>query len=197
MKNRLAAVLAVAVLFSVCAWAQSDSVADAAQQNQKKKASHVIDDENLGSALANSGDVQNASASSGTEAGTEKKNPNFVDDDGNPLTAREQVERRKGDVGRWLEAIERSKKSLENAQTEAERKTWKENIANDEKLLAETRKELAEAEAALAREQNPQSQGDDQAAPAPVDNAPEQGGAGSTAPVAGATPPEAGAAPTQ
>src|SRR5205823_13355574 len=64
MKNRLAAVLAVAVLFSVCAWAQSDSVADAAQQNQKKKASHVIDDDNLSSAVANGGDVQNASATS-------------------------------------------------------------------------------------------------------------------------------------
>src|SRR5438270_11347413 len=87
------------------AWAQNGSASDAGQ-NPPKKASHVIDDENLGSALANSGDVQNASASSGTEAGTEKKNPNFVDDDGNPLTAREQVERRKGDVGRWLEAIE-------------------------------------------------------------------------------------------
>src|SRR2546423_4772170 len=118
MKNYSLALIVVGFLFTPV-WAQNDSVAAPAAQSETKRASHVIDDENLGAALANSGDVQNASAAQ--VADKSKKNPDFVDDDGNALTAKEEIDRRKEEEKGWLESIEVCKKRLEGAETDKER----------------------------------------------------------------------------
>src|SRR5438045_4036488 len=113
MKNNLAAMLGVVVLFSVCAWSQSDSIADASRQNQQKKPSHVIDDDNLGSAVANTRDVQNASATVDPPAEADKKETNLSSDSGDkPRSPKEEVDRQQAKVKGWLDTIEVCKKKL-------------------------------------------------------------------------------------
>ena len=180
MKNRLAAVLAVAVLFSVCAWAQSGSVADAAQQNQKKKASHVIDDDNLSSAVANGGDVQNASATSTATPDTDTKDPKDNNQgivrDQKAATPQGEVDRQKAKEKSWLDTIDKCKEHLAKAETDTQREIWTENLAAAEDGLSKTRKELASAE--QDAENAEQNQGSQPAAPASGEtgNPPEQTG---------------------
>src|SRR6478672_2903031 len=114
MKHHVVAVLGVSALLTVAAWSQSDSVADAARQNQQNKTSHVIDDENLGSAIANSRGVQSATATSEPEPEKEAKENKDVSElsvrDQKAATPKEEVERQKLKEKNWLNTIEVCKK---------------------------------------------------------------------------------------
>jgi hypothetical protein len=184
MKTPLLAVLAVLVLTTVSAWSQSDSVADAARQNQQKKASHVIDDENIGSALANTRDVQSATATSEPEPEKDAKDAKIVSElagrDQKAATPKDEVERQRAKKQKWLDTIEICKKKLENAQTDMQRDIWTENLASAEDGLSKTRKDLANAEQEL--QDSEQGQTTQPAPPAAQSgNSPEQSETG-TAP---------------
>lgn len=185
MKTPLFTVLAVLVLTTASAWSQSDSVADAARQNQQKKASHVIDDENIGSALANTGDVQNATASTPPEPDKDSKEESkmiseLANRDQKAATPKAEVERQQAKKQKWLDTIEICKNKLANAQTDMQREIWTENLASAEDGLSKTRKDLANAEQELQESEQSQPQQPTPAADQPG-NSPEQPGTG-TAP---------------
>jgi len=175
MKNNLAAMLGVVVLFSVCAWSQSGSVDPSAQP---KKASHVIDDDNIGSALARSGDVQNASAGEDSQAEEKKTASAASDSDEKPRSPKQEVERQKAKEKGWVDTIELCKKKIANAPSDNQRDIWTENLAAAEDGLSKTRKELANAEQALEEEE--QSHPTQPGAADESGNSSEQTGTGSS-----------------
>jgi len=182
MKNHLLAVLGVLVLTTVSAWSQSDSVADAARQNRQKKASRVIDDENLGSAVANTRDIQSATATTDPEPEKDTKDTKVVselaDRDQKAVTPKGEVERQQAKKQKWLDTIEICKQKLDKAETDMQRDIWTRNLASAEDGLSKTRKDLANAEQELQDSEQGQTQ---PTPPADQGNTAEQSGTG-TAP---------------
>jgi hypothetical protein len=182
MKN-LFALLAVVVVAAVSACAQNDSVADAARQNQQKKASRVIDDDNVGSAIANTRDVQNATASTAPEPEKEAKDTTSVSEaparDQKAATPKAEVERQKAKEKNWADTVDLIKEKIENSQTDAQKDIWREKLASAEDGLSKTRKDLANAEQEL--QESEQNQPAQPAAPAgDAGSAPDQSGTGTS-----------------
>jgi hypothetical protein len=176
--KKLFPVCVVVVAFGLASWAQEQqSLGDAARDNQAKKASRVIDDDNLGSTLSNSNGVQDASAKSAASADDaapqEQKDaavaPAAKEDD----SAKHRLEVLKEKEASWSKTIDMANKHLETA-TGMARDMWVRNLASAEEGLSDTRSKMPEAEAAAKAEEAQQQEQAPAPAPPPTDGSAQQ-----------------------
>jgi hypothetical protein len=173
--KKLLSISGVVLVFTLMSWGQDQqSLGDAARDNQTKKARHVIDDDNLGSAISNSNGVQNASANSPDAANADVKE-NAAD--ATPVAAKEddsakhRLEALKEKEASWSKTIDMANKHLETA-TGMARDMWERNLASAQQGLSDTRSKIPDAEAAAKAEE---AQQQEQApAPAPSDGSTQQ-----------------------
>jgi len=169
-------VCVLVVAFGLASWAQEQqSLGDAARDNQAKKASRVIDDDNIGTALSSSNGVQDASAKTAANtddaAAQEQKDapsaPAAKEDD----SAKHRLEVLKEKEASWSKTIDMANKHLETA-TGMALDMWVRNLESAQQGLSDTRSKMPEAEAAAKAEE---AQQQEQApAPAPSDGSTQQ-----------------------
>jgi len=171
--KKLFPVCVAVVAFGLASWAQEQqSLGDAARDNQTKKASRVIDDDNIGTALSSSNGVQDASAKTvNTDDAQEQKDaasaPAAKEDD----SAKHRLEVLKEKEASWSKTIDMANKHLETA-TGMARDMWVRNLESAQQGLSDTRSKMPEAEAAAKAEE---AQQQEQApAPAPSDGSTQQ-----------------------
>src|SRR5437762_9876020 len=130
MMKKVLSTSGVALVFTLLSWGQDQqSLGDAARDNQTKKASHVIDDDNIGSAISNSNGVQDASAKSQDSASGDGKEtaaepaPAAKED----VSAKHKLEVLKEKEASWSKTIDMANKHLETA-TGMARDMWERNL---------------------------------------------------------------------
>ena len=176
--KKLLSISGVVLVFTLVSWGQDQqSLGDAARDNQTKKARHVIDDDNLGSAISNSNGVQNASANSPDAANADVKE-NAAD--ATPVTAKKEddsakhrLEVLKEKEASWSKTIDMANSHLETA-TGMAHDMWVRNLDSAQQGLADTRSKMPEAEAAAKAEEDQQQQQAPAPAPAPNDGSSQQ-----------------------
>jgi hypothetical protein len=172
--KKLLSISGVVLVFTLLSWGQDQqSLGDAARDNQTKKARHVIDDDNIGSAITHPNGVQDASATSQDGATGDSKEsaadpvPAAKEDD----SAKHKLEVLKEKEASWSKTIDMANKHLETA-TGMARDMWERNLESAQAGLSDTRSKMQEAEAAAKAEE---AQQQEQApAPAPTDGSTQQ-----------------------
>jgi hypothetical protein len=166
--KKVLSISGVVLVFTQMSWGQDQqSLGDAARDNQTKKASHVIDDDNIGSAITNSNGVQDASAKSQDSATGDTKEsaadpvPAAKEDD----SAKHKLEVLKEKEASWSKTIDMANKHLETA-TGMARDMWERNLATAQQGLSDTRSKMPDAEAAAKEEESREQQQAPTSAPA-------------------------------
>ena len=158
--KKLLSISGVVLVFTLMSWGQDQqSLGDAARDNQTKKARHVIDDDNIGSAITNSNGVQDASAKTQDSATGDSKEsaadpvPDAKEND----SAKHKLEVLKEKEASWSKTIDMANKHLETA-TGMARDMWERNLASAQQGLSDTRSKMPDAEAAAKEEESREQQ---------------------------------------